>query len=89
MTTQRHIEIFSAGCAVCQRTVDLVEEMACPSCRITVLDMNDPAVATRAEALGVRAVPTVVVDGELAACCTGTGPNREALAAAGIGRPLP
>lgn len=87
MATQRQIEIFSAGCAVCEDTVRLVEELACPDCNVAVLDMNDPDVAARARSLGVNAVPAVAVDGALAACCAGAGPDREALRAAGIGRP--
>jgi glutaredoxin 3 len=31
-----------------------------------VLDMNDPAVAARAEELGIKSVPAVAVNGELA-----------------------
>jgi glutaredoxin 3 len=86
MAVKRHIEIFSAGCALCDRTTQLVEEIACASCRITVVDMKDPTVAARARALGVRSVPAVAVDGALAACCAGGGPNVDALRAAGIGR---
>jgi glutaredoxin 3 len=88
MAVQRQIEVFSAGCALCARTIQLVEEIACPSCRITVLDMKDPAVADRARALGARSVPAVAVDGVLAACCAGGGPDVDALRAAGIGRAL-
>lgn len=88
MTRQREIEIFSAGCRICQDTIRLVEELACPSCRVTVLDMNDAAVAERAAELGIRAVPAVVIDGTLASCCAGAGPDRVALQAAGIGQPL-
>ena len=68
-TTRRSVEVFTAGCPVCEETVALVRRIACSSCEITVLDMQDPAVASRAQALGVRSVPAVVVDGLLAACC--------------------
>lgn len=88
MARQRQIEVFSAGCAVCEDTVKLVEELACSDCNVSVLDMNDPVVTARARSLGVRAVPAVAVDGVLAACCTVRGPDREALSAAGIGRPV-
>lgn len=86
MAVKRHIEIFSAGCALCDRAIQLIEEITCASCRMTVLDMKDPTVADRARALGVRSVPAVAVDGVLAACCAGGGPDVEALRAAGIGR---
>jgi glutaredoxin len=87
MSEKRTVEIFSAGCPACSDTVQLVERLACASCEVSVLDMNDAAVAARARELGIRAVPAVVVDGELASCCSG-GPTEEALRAAGIGQPL-
>lgn len=89
MPEKRRIEIFSAGCPVCRDTVAMVEGLACDSCEIVVLDMNDPEVAGRAKALGVRSVPAVAVDGALADCCAGRGADRAALKAAGIGEPLP
>jgi hypothetical protein len=50
--------------------------------------MRDEQIAERAKRLGIRAIPAVVVDGELAACCTEAGPTESALRAAGIGRTL-
>ena len=71
--------------ATAQETIDLVNEIACPSCEVTVLDMNQPEVAERAKQLGVKTVPAVVVDGTLSSCCAGNGPTEEALREAGIG----
>jgi glutaredoxin len=88
MTDKRKIEVFSAGCAVCNDTVKLVNSIACPSCDVTVLDMNVPDVAERAKTLGIRSVPAVVIDGKLADCCTGRGPDEATLKAAGVGQPL-
>ena len=89
MAARRKIEIFSAGCAVCQEVVDRVNDLACPSCEVVVLDMSDPNVAGRAKSLGVRSVPAVAIDGALADCCAGRGPDEAALIAAGLGQPLP
>jgi glutaredoxin 3 len=85
----RTVEIFSAGCAACTAVIDLVHQAACPSCDVMVLDMHDAVVARRATDLGIRAVPAVVIDGTLAACCTGRGPDLATLRAAGLGQPLP
>jgi glutaredoxin 3 len=52
---------------------------------VSILDMNDPQVARRANDLGIRQVPAVVVDGTLAACCASAGPTEEGLRAAGVG----
>jgi MerR family Zn(II)-responsive transcriptional regulator of zntA len=52
MTTQRKVEVFSAGCPACQTTIDLVNRLACSSCEVSVLDMNDIDGAKRARDLG-------------------------------------
>ena len=87
MPTQRQIDIYSAGCAVCDEMVKAVQSIACASCNITVKDMTDPMVAQDAKGLGINAVPAVVIDGVIADCCAAAGPDIEALKAAGIGRP--
>ena len=87
MTTTRTIEIFSAGCPVCEALVARVHEIACRSCEVTLLDMNDPAVAVRATNLGIAALPAVAIDGVLADCCAGRGPDDAILRAAGLGQP--
>jgi len=89
MSTTRHIEIFSAGCQVCEDTITLVKRLACPSCEITILDMKDQAVSSQASQLGIHTVPAVVIDGQLASCCAGGGPSESVLRAAGIGTPWP
>ncbi len=67
--TTRKVEVFSAGCSLCDNAVKLVESIACPSCDVEVLDMQDQAVASRAASLGGQRVPAVVIDGKLADCC--------------------
>ncbi len=88
MTATRQIEIFSAGCQVCEETIALVNRLACPSCGVTVLDMKDQTVATRAKELGIRTIPAVVIDGQVASCCTGQGATEKELRLAGVGQPL-
>ena len=88
MNATRTVEIFSAGCPACEETVELVSRVACPSCEVTVLDMKHPDVASRAKRLGIRSVPAVVIDGRLAECCAGRGPDEQMLRAAGLGQPL-
>jgi glutaredoxin len=83
---KRQLEVFSAGCAACQETIDLINQIACPSCEITVHDMHDAAVAKRAKALGIRSVPAVVINGKLADCCAGRGVDEPTLRTAGIGQ---
>ncbi len=88
MNAKRKIEIFSAGCAVCDGVVEQVKDMACPSCDITVLDMHDQNIADRAKVLGIKSLPAVVIDGKLADCCANRGIDESVLKAAGVGVPL-
>ena len=89
MSAIRKIEIFSAGCAVCEETIKLVNQIACPSCAVEVLDMRQDDVAARAKQYGVRSVPAIVIDGTLADCCVGRGVEEATLKASGIGMSLP
>lgn len=79
--------MFTAGCPVCEPVVQLVQEMACPDCEVTVVDLRGEG-AEQAARYGITTIPAVAIDGQLASCCQGRGPNREDLAAAGIGQPL-
>ena len=87
MTEKRKIEVFTAGCGICDEAVSLVRELVCDRCEVIVHDMHGDG-AERAWQLGVKRVPAVAVDGELASCCATGGVTREGLVAAGIGSPL-
>lgn len=85
---KRRVEIFSAGCKTCQRTIEQLREQIDPRHEIIVHDMHaDKATADRADAFGIRTVPAVVVDGFLLACCKNKGPTLRELHAAGLARP--
>ncbi len=88
MTATRKVEIFSAGCQTCLQAIAMVEDLACSSCEVVVLDMHKDDVAQRAKALGVSRVPAVAIDGVLAECCTRGGLDEATLRAAGLGEPL-
>lgn len=86
MAAKRKIEIFSAGCGVCDDVVAQVKQAACDSCEVSVHPMGDAAVAQRAKALGIRSLPAVVIDGKLAGCCAERGVDLEVLRDLGLGR---
>lgn len=88
MTQTRKIEIFSAGCTVCDNAIQMVRDIACPSCDISILDMTDTAIAKRADQIGINSLPAILIDGELAECCSGRGAEEALLRKAGIGQPL-
>ena len=38
---KRQIEVFTAGCPVCEPVVKMVKEMACDSCEVTVYNLAE------------------------------------------------
>lgn len=86
MARKRKVEIFTAGCYICEETEQMVRRIACEDYEVDVLNLSDEKVAERARDLGIRCIPAVAVDGKLASCCVGTGVNEEALLNAGIGQ---
>jgi hypothetical protein len=93
---KRQVEVFTAGCPVCEPAVQLVKELACPDCEVTVHDLRqtgeaftaEASAAQRAAQYGIKAVPAVVVNGNLVSCCQTSGPKRDELSQAGIGQRL-
>ena len=87
-TRKRQVEVFTAGCAVCEPAVELVQRMACPSCDITVHNVrDDPKAAARAKAAHITRLPMVLVDGFVRATWKVTGdPGKGVLAVAPFGR---
>ena len=79
MATERKIEVFSAGCALCHEVIDVVRQEAGSSSEVIVRDMIDAQVLTRAEMFGIRSVPAVVIDGKLASCCAAGGVDLQVL----------
>lgn len=66
----RRVEVIAAECAACESTMELVERTASAPCELIVWNASDPQIAARAEWLGVRSFPALVIDGKLADCCT-------------------
>ena len=66
MAQKRRIEVFTAGCSLCSDTLRLVKQ-AVASCSCEVIERKCPPGGMCAEGkeYGVRAMPTVVVDGSI------------------------
>ena len=88
MTDARTVEVFTAGCPLCDDVIELVRDLACDSCDVRTVDLQTDEGERRAAEVGVETVPAVAVDGTLANCCQGRGVDEEALREAGVGRPL-
>ena len=79
MNRKHKIEIFSAGCATCKETIEMVRKIAGADHEIQIHDMHQHDIASRAKQHAVRSVPAVVIDGKLAGCCAGRGPDEHVL----------
>ena len=85
--SKRIVEVFTAGCPVCDETVAVVKGLICPSCELQIRDMrSDKQAQAKAREYGIKRVPAVVVNGKLAECCQG-GVDPDTLRALGVGRP--
>jgi predicted DsbA family dithiol-disulfide isomerase len=78
MDSRRKVEVFSAGCALCQEVIDVVKREV-GSSQVIVHNMKDARGLARAEQLGIRSVPAVVIDGKLASSSTVRGVDIQAL----------
>lgn len=81
MANKKRIEVFSAGCSACKETIETVKRLAGYH-ELVIHDMNKPDIAAKAKNYGIRSVPAVVIDGKLASCCAGRGPDEHILRAA-------
>jgi glutaredoxin len=82
---KRQVEVFTAGCPVCEPAVELVEGLKGPDDEVTVHDLHQEG-QDKIEHYGIQTVPAVVVDGALVSCCQHGGPNRDEVTAAGLGQ---
>lgn len=89
---KRKVEVFTAGCPVCDPAVKMVQELACPSCDIHIHDLNKGCKTDECrietQRYSLKTVPAVVVDGKVVSCCANDGPKIEELKSAGIGTSL-
>jgi len=85
--TKRRIEVFTAGCEVCEEVVKAVREAACDSCEVEVRSTHEKKHADAARGYGIKRLPAVVIDGQLADCCEMGGVDMGRLRSLGLGQP--
>lgn len=87
---KRQVEIFTAGCPVCEQTVKMVQELACKDCEITIDDLvkqcEDKTCITKVKEYDIQRIPAVAVNGELLSGYKTSAISREALIEAGVGQ---
>ncbi|MBK0401850.1 thioredoxin family protein [Adhaeribacter sp. BT258] len=76
---KRKIEVFTAGCPVCEPVVEMVTAMACESCDLTVYNLTEQCdtkeCISKVKEYNITSLPAIVVNGELLSCCSGKGVN--------------
>lgn len=83
---KRKIEVFTAGCPICEEQVEKIKEASCPNCEIEVLNVNSSEAAlARSRKYGIKSIPSVVIDGVLADCCSNRGIDLNVLKSMGLG----
>jgi len=86
---KRQIEIFTAGCPVCEPVVALVKETACENCEITIHNLSkqneNTDGITKMKEYGVKRLPSIAVNGKLIDCCRNVEIVKDNLVNAGIG----
>ncbi|MEO2127690.1 MAG: thioredoxin family protein [Christiangramia sp.] len=87
---KRQVEVFTAGCPVCDPVVNMVKELACENCDVKIYDLvkqcDDKTCLTKMEEYNIKKIPAVAVNGKLLSCCKNEGVSRESLIEAGIGQ---
>ncbi len=87
--TKRKIELFTAGCTVCDPVVEMVKAMACSSCEVIIYNIAESCdtkeCSEKVKSYGINTVPAIAVNGKLLSCCGRQEISVEELKHAGIG----
>ena len=82
----RKIEVFSAGCSICEEQIQLIKDASCLSCEIEVLNLNSDDVAlAKSRKYRIKSLPAVAINGILADCCANRGIDINVLKSMGLG----
>lgn len=54
MSSTRTVEVFTASCPLCEDVVAQVREIACDSCDVQVVSLQEEAGSHRADEIGVE-----------------------------------
>ena len=62
----KKIEVFTADCPLCKETLELIKKEACTECEVIERRCSSDECCTSTKDYGIKAVPTIVVDGKIA-----------------------
>lgn len=87
---KRQIEIFTAGCPVCDPMIQIVKELACDNCEVNVYDItklsDDKPFMFKVGEYGIKQIPSIAIDGVLLDCCKESVITKDRLLSAGVGQ---
>lgn len=89
-TVTRRVEVFTAGCPICDEMVNVAKSLAYPSCEMQVYDLREGGTTSegrkKAARYGVAAVPAIAMNGAWLECGRREPVAADILRAAGIGQ---
>jgi glutaredoxin len=62
----KRIEIFTADCPICKEAIEMIKREACSECEIIEQRCIGNECCESAKGYGIKAVPTIVVNGKVA-----------------------
>ena len=68
-TKGKEIEVFTAGCYLCEETLDIVNQAKCDECTVIERNISEDCgcgCIDKAREYGIRTIPTIVIDGKIA-----------------------
>ena len=60
------IEIFVSNCPLCKETLEVINSIVCPKCEVIERVCSGDTCCQEAKDYNIKAVPTIVIDGEVA-----------------------
>lgn len=61
----KRIEVFTADCPLCKETLQLVKQEVCSECEVIEQRCQGDSCCEPAKTYGIKAVPTIVMDGKI------------------------
>ena len=83
---KKQIEIFTAGCPICEPVVQLVKDTASDNNKIIIhnLSMKTPNAIIGIKKYKIKHLPAIVIDGTLLSCCKNIKITKSNLLNAGL-----
>ncbi|MCM4157986.1 thioredoxin family protein [Gramella sp. AN32] len=87
---KRQVEVFTAGCPLCDPVVKMVKELACGNCDVQIYDLvkqcDDKTCIAKMKEYNLKKIPAVAINGKLLDCYKDSAITKEKLIEAGIGQ---